>query len=195
MSDKLKADLTKLKVEVRWHEDMWGVIKNATMTTIGKDKGKYPDSEWKRKMLMGEHSPIRIGHFVIKIYNCPQFVHGHLVRHPMGVTPFISTLRSDRNNYNDVPNRYTLQDGEYSLSFQAIINISRKRLCNCASVETRYVWKKVLEAIKEFEPELYDVCVPQCVRNAHCYEVFPCGYSTTKSFEKALQEYRKGVNE
>lgn len=74
MSDKLKADLTKLKVEVRWHEDMWGVIKNATMTTIGKDKGKYPDSEWKRKMLMGEHSPIRIGYFVIKIYNCPQFV-------------------------------------------------------------------------------------------------------------------------
>lgn len=128
MDDKTKVDLTKLKVEVRWHEDMWRAIKNATMTTIGKDKGKYPNSEWKRKMLMGEHSPIRIGCFLIKIYNCPQFVHGHLVRHQMGITPFISTLRSDRNNYDDIPNRYTLQDGEYYLNFQAIINISRKSL-------------------------------------------------------------------
>lgn len=97
MSNKEKPDLSKLRVEVRHYEDMWQTIKNATMTTIGKDKGKYPDSQWKKDILRAEHSPIRLGYFIIKIYNAPQFVHGHLVRHHVGVTPFISTLRSDRN--------------------------------------------------------------------------------------------------
>ena len=44
-----KPDLSKLRVEVRWHEDMWQEVKNATMTTIGKDTGKYPDTNWKRR--------------------------------------------------------------------------------------------------------------------------------------------------
>ena len=70
-----KPDLSKVQVEVKWHEDMWQAIKDATLTTIGKDKGKYPDSAWKIKMLMAEHSPIRIGHRIIKIHQAPQFVH------------------------------------------------------------------------------------------------------------------------
>lgn len=190
MSNKEKPDLSKLRVEVRHYEDMWQTIKNATMTTIGKDKGKYPDSKWKKDILRAEHSPIRLGYFIIKIYNAPQFVHGHLVRHHVGVTPFISTLRSDRNDYDEVPNRNTLQDGEYYFDFQSIINISRKRLCNCASYETRYVWKKVLEAIKEYEPELYSVCRRECIYRGYCPEMFSCPYSGTEEFKKELEEYR-----
>ena len=189
-----KADLSKVRVEVRWHEDMWQTIKNATMTTIGKDKGKYPDKTWKRDILMAEHSPIRIGHIVIKIYNAPQFVHGHLVRH-IHATPFISTLRSDRNDYNEVPNRNTLQNGEYDINFQEFINISRKRKCNCASYETRYVWNKVLDAIKNYEPELYSVCVRECVyRNGICPEMFSCKFNETKDFEEELNEYLNWSN-
>ena len=185
-----KADLSKVRVEVKWHEDMWQAIKDATMTTIGKDTGKYPDSEWKRRILMAEHSPIRIGKIIVKIYDAPQFVHGHLVRHSQGVTPFVSTLRSDRNDYNEVPNRYTLQSASYDFNFQSFINISRKRECSCASYETRFVWGKVLEAIKDLEPELYSVCVKECVYRGFCPEMFSCNYNKTESFKKELEEYR-----
>lgn len=184
-----KADLSKVRVEVMWYEDMWQAIKDATMTTIGKDTGKYPDSEWKRNILKAEHSPIRIGHIVVKIYDAPQFVHGHLIRHSQGVTPFVSTLRSDRNDYDEIPNRHTLQSASYDINFQAFINISRKRKCNCASYETRYVWNKVLEAIKEVEPELYSVCVRECVYRGHCPEMFPCKFNETKAFEEELNKY------
>lgn len=185
-----KADLSKVIVEVKWHEDMWQAIKDATLTTIGKDKGKYPDSKWKRDLLLAEHSPIRIGHIVIKIYDAPQFVHGHLVRHNMGVTPFVSTLRSDRVDYDEVPNRYTLQSATYDINFQAFMNISRKRLCHCASYETRYVWKLVLEAIKDIEPELYSVCVRECVyRNGLCPEMFGCKFNQSDAFKLELSKY------
>ena len=190
-----KADLSKVRVEVKWHEDMWQEIKDATMTTVGKNTGKYPDSKWKKKILMCEHSPIRIGHIIVKIYDAPQFVHGHLVRHHNGATPFVSTLRSDRNDYDETPDRNTLQSATYDFNFQAFINISRKRKCNCASYETRYVWNKVLEAIKPYEPELYDVCVKDCIYRGYCYEFNSCNYHTTNAFKKELEDYRKGINE
>ena len=191
-----KPDLSKVRVEVRWHEDMWQEVKNATMTTIGKDSGKYPDTDWKRKLLMAEHSPIRIPHIIVKIYDAPQFVHGHLVRHSNGVTPFVSTLRSDRNDYDEVPNRNTLQSAEYIFNLQAFINMSRKRCCTCASYETRYVWNKVLETIKPLEPELYSVCVKECVyRNGLCPEMFSCGYNKTKAFKEELKKYTEFIQE
>lgn len=189
-----KADLSKVRVEVKWHEDMWQAIKDATMTTIGKDTGKYPDSKWKRELLMAEHSPIRIGHIIVKIYDAPQFVHGHLVRHHNGVTPFVSTLRDDRNDYDEVPNRNTLQSATYDINFQAFINMTRKRDCSCASYETRYVWNKVLEAIKPYEPELHSVCVKECVYRGFCPEMFSCGYVNTDAFKKEVEEYRSGKN-
>ena len=190
-----KPDLSKVRVEVRHYADMWQAIKDATMTTIGKNAGRYPSSEWKEKLIRAEHSPIRIGYFIVKIYNAPQFVHGHLVRHHVGVTPFISSLRSDRAEYDETPNRNTLQDGEYLFDFQSIINISRKRLCTCASYETRYTWNKVLDEIKKYEPELVKKCRRECIYRGFCPEMFSCGYDKTGEFEKELKEYRHGTTE
>ena len=39
--------------------DPWQDIKDSTVNTIGKTTGTYPTSEWKLKLLMSEHSPIR----------------------------------------------------------------------------------------------------------------------------------------
>ena len=121
-----KPDLSKMRVEIKWAEDMWQQVKDATMTTVGKDKGGYPNHDWKLKLLMAEHSPIRLGFVILKIYDAPQFVHGHLVRHSNGVVPFVSSLRSDRNNYNEVPDRNTLQSATYYFNFQALINVAKK---------------------------------------------------------------------
>ena len=54
-----------MRVEVKWHEDMWQEIKNSAMFTVGKDSGKYPSSEWKKKILLAEHSPVRDGYFIL----------------------------------------------------------------------------------------------------------------------------------
>ena len=48
-----------MKITLRNYKDNWQDVKNATMNTIGKDKGAYPSSDWKRRLLLSEHSPIR----------------------------------------------------------------------------------------------------------------------------------------
>lgn len=190
----IKADMSKLRVEIKHYDDPWQTIKDATMTTIGKDKGAYPDTDWKTKLIMCEHSPIRIGAITYKIYNAPSFVHGHLVRHHVGSVPFISTLRADRNNYTEVPDRNTLQDGTYHDNFQSIIDKSRKRLCNCASEETQATWRAVLTEIATVEPELVKACVPNCVYRGFCPEMFGCGYDKTDEFQEKIKEYRVLIN-
>lgn len=193
--DNNKPDLSQLKVEVVWRQDMWQMIKDAALFTIHKKSEKYPDSNWKRRILMAEHSPIRSGKIIINVYNCPQFVHGHLVRHSNGLVPFISSLRADRMEYDETPNRNTLQDGRYDFNFQTFINMSRKRYCNCASEATRYVWAEIMKVVKEHEPELYSVCKRECVyRNGLCPEMFTCKYNKTEAFKKELKEYTQFIS-
>jgi hypothetical protein len=78
---------------------------------------------------------------------------------------------------------------------QAMINISRKRLCNQASKETREAWLAVVNLIKDTQPELYKVCVPDCIYRGWCFEYKSCGYHKTPEFQKSRKEYRGGINE
>lgn len=165
-----KEIFSEMRVEVKWHEDMWQEIKNDAMFTIHKDSGKYPDSKWKKDILMSEHSPIRTGRLIINCYNVPSFVIGHIVRHNVGFTPFVSSLRSDRTEYDKVPDRNTPNSIRFDGNFQSFINITRKRECNSASMETRKFWDMVLLAVKEFEPELYSRCVRECIYRGGCPE-------------------------
>lgn len=172
-------DLSKMKVEVKWHEDMWQEIKNDAMFTMGKDEGKYPTSKWKSDILLAEHSPIRTGRLIINCYNVPSFVIGHIVRHNIGFTPFVSSLRYDRTEYEDdrIPDRNTPNSLRFDGNFQSFINITRRRECTSASKETREFWRTVLLAIKEFELELYSRCVRECIYRGGCPE-YPksCGW-------------------
>lgn len=183
-----------MKAVIKWHEDMWQEIKDSALFTIHKSNGKYPDSEWKNKILMAEHSPIRNGRIIIELYDVPSFVISHLVRHNVGFVPFVASLRSDRAEYDKVPDRNTPNNLRFDGNFQSFINISRKRLCNCASKETREVWKMVKDAIAEVEPELANHMVRECVyRNGLCSEMFTCRFNHTKEFENELNDYLKGM--
>lgn len=166
--------LNKMNIEIKWHEDMWQEIKDNALFTIHKENGRYPTSEWKQQILLAEHSPIRTGRLIINVYNIPSFVIGHFVRHHEGFVPFVSSLRSDRCNYDKIPDRNTLNNMRFDGNFQAFINISRKRYCNCASKETRKVWQAIMEEVKKFESELYYVCVPECIYRGGCPEMFKC---------------------
>ena len=182
-----------MRVEIKNHADNWQEIKNTTLTTIGKDAGVYPTSDWKRKILMAEHSPIRKLKISWKWYDLKYWVSVHFTRHKFGIEHFVSTQRTDRTGVNrDVLSQDSFVKHEVEANAQSIINISRKRLCNCASVETRESWKEVLKGIEKVEPELVSCCVPECVYRGFCPEFKSCGYTKSKDFKNKLELYRKG---
>lgn len=180
-----------MKVELKDYRDLWQGIKNATMNTIGKSKGTYPTSEWKRKLLLSEHSPIRKLIIGWRWTDLKYWVSVHLVRHKHGIEHFVTTQRTDRTGINrDELPQGSLVNHECEANAQALINISRKRLCYCASLETRQAWQKVKEEVNQVEPELAKCMVKECVyRNGLCPEMFTCGYNKTKAFEEELKEY------
>ena len=177
-----------MRVEIKWHNDMWQEIKDDALFTIHKENGSYPTTKWKKAILLAEHSPIRTGRLIVNVYDIESFVIGHFVRHNLGFTPFVASLREDRADYNEIPNRNTLNNMRFDGNFQSFINISRKRYCNCASKETRDVWKMIMLAVKEFEPELYFMCVPECVYRCGCSEMFKCKEHFFSNFFKSLDD-------
>ena len=173
----------------------WKRALNAARRTIGKEPlAKEPSKSWEAKMLLAEHSPIRLVEFDWTWKDIMQWVTTHLVRHHEGCEKFVHSQRGDRRVLsvprNELP-QGALNDMDMTANAQAIINISRKRLCYCASKETREAWKQVVEAIREVDPVLADKCVPECLYRGFCPEFMnPCGYSKTKKFEEDLQKYR-----
>ena len=180
-----------MKVYLKHYRDYWQDIKDATMNTIGKNTGKYPTSEWKRNLILSEHSPIRKLKISWKWEQLKYWISVHIVRHKHGIEHFVSTQRTDRTNVNrDELPQNSLVNHECEANAQALINISRKRLCSCASLETRQAWQEVKNKVAEVEPELAKCMVRECVyRNGFCPEMFPCGYNKTEAFEKELKDY------
>lgn len=179
-----------MKIEIINYEDKWQQVKDAAMSTIGKDHGKYPTSEWKRRMLLAEHSPIRLLTMTIMIYDIPSYCSVHIVRHWLGIEHFVSTQRTDRTGVDrtkkpqDAPVNHKMY-----VNAQALITISRKRSCNLADKETQKIWIAVINEVSKYEPELASVCVPDCVYRGFCPEMKPCGYADTEYFVVQRRKY------
>lgn len=177
--------------------DVWCKVKRAARTTINKDgEGAYPTDSWKKTILLAEHSPIRKIKVAWKWKNLKSWVSVHFVRHKHGIEHFVTTQRTDRtgvdrdNSPQDAPVSH-----ECDANAQALIFISRRRLCSQASPETRQAWLEVKTEIAEKDPILASVMVPECVYRGFCPEFHSCGYVNTKQYRQALQAYRdKAVN-
>lgn len=173
----------------------WKRALNAARKTVGKNPlDKEPSDEWKAKMLLAEHSPIRLVEYDISYNNIRQWVTVHLVRHWLGFIPFVHSQREDRRQLDcsrDELPQGSLNDMDVAVNAQALINISRKRLCNCASKETREAWIKTRDAIREIDPVMASKMVPNCIFRGFCPELNSCGYCNTEQFKKRLEEYRK----
>lgn len=206
----------KVSVEIM---NGWEWAKRAALRTIGKKPKKgaeLPSREWKQQALIAEHSPIKLVEYWIDMDDLKQWIGVHYLRHPF-VLPFISSQRSDRTaNPEDAANAvlsmirediindpnfnrenwrdYRLQgssnDHTFVVNAQTLINISRKRLCGCASKETRQAWSLVKDAIAEIDPETAKAMVPNCIYRGFCPEMTCCGYCLSKSYQKELVEYR-----
>lgn len=152
----------------------WLEIKNACRNTVSlKDSKKEPDSEWKRKLLICQHSPIRRGQITLKWDEIPYAISTHFARHHEGCEKFISTSREDRTGVKRTErSQMDMVKMEMDLNIQAILNISEKRLCYCADKTTIAYWKSFLEALKEYDEDIYWASVPQCIRLGACPELF-----------------------
>lgn len=174
------------------YADAWAEVKGAARTTIGKDgNGLPPDDAWKKNILLAEHSPIRLIRFRWKWQSLKSWVSVHFVRHKIGIEHWVTTQRSDRTG---VDRDSSPQDAPVShmceANAQALINTSRKRLCNQASPETRKAWQEVKDKLSEIDPVLASVMVPECIYRGFCPEMKCCGYVNTPAYQEELRKYR-----
>ena len=179
----------------------WKRVLNAARRTIGKNPlDKEPSDSWKAKILLAEHSPIRLLVYDWSWTDIKQWVTVHFSRHHIGCEKFVHTQRQDRRNLGESYNvqdrdslpQGALNDMTMTGNAQSLINISRKRLCvGCASKETREAWLQVKEAIKAKDPILAEKMVPECLYRGFCPEWnSTCGYAQTEKFKEDLKRYR-----
>lgn len=179
---------------IKWAEytDVWRKVKRAARTTISKEgEGAYPSDSWKKTILLAEHSPIRKIHFAWKWKNLKTWISVHFVRHKYGIEHWVTTQRSDRTGVNrDESRQDALVSHECEANAQALIFISRRRLCSQASAETRAAWKEVKAEVEKVDPILSSVMVPECIYRGFCPEFKSCGYVDTDAYREALAAYR-----
>ena len=181
-----------MKTELKSIKGSWNDVLNRARTTVNKNElDKEPSDEFKRKILRAEHSPIRSLIYNFKITNLKSWVATHLVRHHVGVEKWVRTQRSDRTGVNrdELPQGAEVEM-EIEANAQALINMSRKRLCNQASPETREVMEAIKEEVNKRDKFLAEVMVKECVYRGFCPEMKSCGYDKTDKFKQELDKYR-----
>ena len=170
----------------------WARCYNLAIATMGKEwKDDFvPDSEWRRKILKAEHSPIRTLMFTIQIENIPYFSSVHFARHKYGVEPYISTQRNDRQRDYDRHN--APQNAPVTMvlevNAQELMHMARMRLCTKADKTTRYIMSMICMKVEEFCPEFNGFLIPRCEYLHECPEMKPCGYYQSKCGVEEAQE-------
>ena len=159
-------------------EEDWMGVKQRALVTIGKEAKTPPTSEWKHSILKARHSPIRFLNYSFLLKDVPSWISVHLVRHHVGVQPFVKSQRNDRQSMydrNKAPQDSPV-DMMWDLNAEALMVVANKRLCMQASAETRAVVREMCKIAEEHTPEFKGLLVPMCERlHGHCEEMRPCG--------------------
>lgn len=169
-------------------------LKAARRTQGLEDNHKEPSRSWVAKMLLAEHSPIRLKEYEWVWHSIKQWITTHYVRHFLGCEKFVHSQRQDRREL-EVPRDELPQGSENDMMMcanaQALINISRKRLCSCASAETRAKWQEVKDAMWKQDPIMASRMVPECQYRGFCPEFSKdnCGYFMSDAYIKERLDY------
>lgn len=160
----------------------WTRVKNHCRTTVNKEfTDKKPDENFKKKLLISEHSPIRLLEVDWSWKGIKYWVSTEWSRHKF--EKFISSSRNDRQNKFD--RNEARQDNPVNFdgyaNAQNLIDAWRKRLCHCATKEARELAEDFKRKLGKTCPEIADVLVPNCIYRDGCPEFKTCGY-----FEKFL---------
>lgn len=178
-----------MEVKARIISD-WDNALSAARFTVGKDTpiGKMPSIEWRQQMCASEHSPLREVVYRVECYDVPRRAMSHLVRHHEGIEKYVETSRPDRNPNAD-PDKVNVA---FTINAQALIQISRSRLCNKAWYDTKTLWECIIESISEIDPIVVKYCVPNCLyRLGICPETPSCNYVNSDYWAKEAREYIK----
>ena len=173
----------------------WIRVVNAARRTWGKKPIDYePSDAFKKKVLLAEHSPIRLLEYDFGWKKLRQWVTAHFVRHHQGCEKFVHSQRGDRRELpcdRDHIYQGAKNDMDMTVNAQALISISRKRCCMCASKETREAWSQVLNKLKEIDPVLAGKCVRECVYRGFCPEwMSNCKYCYSPAYWLEVKNYR-----
>ena len=180
-----------MKIEITKVTSWTDVLNAARFTQRLSLKSGEPSVKWKKKIIKAEHSPLRCLMFNIDFYDIPNYVSTHLVRH-VHAQPFVSTSRPDIDGHQPPREEQRKTDPvnmRLFLNAQEIINISKVRLCNKAEIETRKIWKQVVEELRKIEPELANACVPNCLSKSYCPEFKSCGLADSENFPLVLNNH------
>ena len=166
----MKTEIIKIKGD--WEE----VVNDCRATVAKGELGREPSKEFKRSILISEHDPIRDIEVKFRWASIPYWVAMHWKTHIWRSRT--NTQRNDRQeNYdrNEAP-----QDSPVGFigdpNVQHLIDTWRKRLCRMASKETRYLAEDLKCTLREEEPEISDVLVPNCIYRCGCPEQKGCGW-------------------
>lgn len=158
----------------------WVLVRNLARLTQGKPPiFTEVSEEFKRKMLISRHEPLKAINYVITV-ECPQWVAMHLVRHKHSLH-FVQSSRDDITGETRDPNKiiqYTFIANPVGL-----MDMSEKRLCGTASEETRELMQLIANEFIIIEPLLGYRLQPSCVVKGYCPEQFkPCGYNQSEEY-------------
>lgn len=167
-----------MKTRFNYIIDDWKRVKNHCRTTDNKDfTENEPTDEFKRKLLISEHSPIRLLEFDWSWKSIYYWVSTEWSRHKF--EKFISSQRDDRLK-DDIPRgdkpQNALVNFDGYANMQNIIDAWRKRLCRQATDEARELAEDFRSSLALTHPIESEVLVPNCIYRFGCPEFHPCGY-------------------
>ena len=167
-----------MKTVFNFIADDWRRVKNHCRTTDNKDFSENEASTtFKKKLLISEHSPIRLLEFDWTWKSIFYWLSTEWSRHKF--EKFISTQRDDRL-MDDIPRgdkpQKALVNFDGYANMQNLIDAWRKRLCRMATKEARELAEDFKKVLHETHPIESDVLVPNCIYRMGCPEFKTCGY-------------------
>lgn len=166
----MKTEILKIKGD--WQE----VVNDCRATVAKEELGREPSTKFKRSILISEHDPIRDIEIKFRWKGIKYWTAMHWKTHIWRSRT--NTQRNDRQT--DYDRDKATQDSPVDFigdpNVQHLIDTMRKRLCFMASKETRDYAKDLKETLREIEPEISDVLVPNCVYRCGCPENGKCKF-------------------
>lgn len=166
------------KTIFNWIGDDWKRVKNHCRTTDNKDfTEKEATENFKKKLLISEHTPIRLIEFDWSWKGIYYWLSTEWSRHKF--EKFISSQRDDRLR-DDTPRGKKPQDALVNFdgygNMQHCIDGWRKRLCGMATDEARELAEDFKVELHKTHPAESDVLCPNCIYRWGCPEFRCCGY-------------------
>ena len=181
---------------INWISDSWKRVKNHCRTTVNKSfTDNEPTKEFKKKLLISEHSPIRLLEIDWTWEKIKYWVSTEWSRHKF--EKFITSQRDDRM-IDEIPRDKKTQDALVNYdgyaNAQNTIDSWRKRLCYQATPEARKLAEEFKLELHKVEPEWADVLVPNCIYRHGCPEFSMCQEKLWANFLKWCNENNKNLN-